>query len=232
MPSGESIKCGAEAAPNRAPGMSPGERHTDEPEPGPEFRTPYPGHSLVQDSFFVCDVKGVAKTGSFGKIYVQVVVDANCGLTFAKLYSSENPANAVDILESQVLPFYGRHGVPVERIVTNATREFTGQPLLHSFETFLAASHIDHLHMGLGAEADSPLCEQFYHALAEEFLAPALRRTYHLSFGKLQQELDAFVEAYNRLPEGSSRLDSFRRGIDNLLRSNSSGFSGDPTHQG
>jgi hypothetical protein len=232
MQSRRTITSGAEATPIETPSVPRHGARAGGPESGPEFRTPYPGHSLFQDCFFVCDVKGVASRGHLGRLYVQVVVDANCGLAFAKVYPSEQPANAVDIIESQVLPFYRRYGVPVERIVTPSTREFTGQPLVHAFETLLAVSHIDHLHMGLGPDAHSPLCEQFYHTLAKEFFAPALRRTYDVSFGKLQQELDAFVETYNHLPEGNTRLDAFERAIGNLPGANSSVLSGDSTDRG
>jgi hypothetical protein len=223
---------GTEGNPVETPSVPPHGGRADEPESGPEFRAPYPGHSLFQDCFFVCDVKGVAGRGNLGRVYVQVVVDANCQLAFAKVYASEQPANATDILESQVLPFYSRYGIRVERIVTPTTREFTGQPLVHAFETLLAVSHIDHLHMGLGPDAHSPLCEQFYHTLAKEFFAPALRRTYDLSFGKLQQELDAFVETYNQLPEGDTRLDALERAVGNLPGSNRSAPSGDSTERG
>lgn len=219
MRPGETSDYRSGLAPIETPGEPSLGPYSNGPESHPEFRTPYPGHSLFQDSFFVCSVKGVVDTDGLGKIYLQVAVDPNCGLAFAKIYTAASPMNAVDLLESKVLPFYRGHGVPVERVVTPASPEFAGRPLAHAFETLLAVSHIDHLHMGLGAQAHDPSCERFYRVLVEQFFAPALRKAYHRSVFRLEQELDAFVEAYNRLPEGKSRLDAFDQGARELSSS-------------
>ena len=189
-----------EVLPRRSPGNPPSRSKSK-----PDFRAPYPGHTLFQDCFFVCDVKGVAGAGNLGKIFVQLVVDSNSGLAFAKVYPTESPMDAIDILESHVLPYFKRFGAPVERIVTPARRGFADRPLEYALEIFLSASRIDHLHMDLTSESHSRSCDQFYRFLAREFFAPALRRNYHQSFAKLQQELDVFVEAYNHLPEGNAR---------------------------
>ena len=158
---------------------------------------PSPEHSLFQESFMVCTVKGFGDLPSVGNIYVETVVDAKCRLGFAKVYPSRNALNAADILQDRVLPFYGRYAVPIGRVCTRRTRQYCGLAPIHPFETLLAASHIRHssLHPGCGLHNEP--CEEFYHVLCTEFFSPAIRNNFFTSFGKLQKDLDIFVEKYN-----------------------------------
>ena len=47
------------------------------------------------------------------------------------------------------------------------------------------------------SQTESSLCEQFFHVLQREFFTPTLRKRFQQSVEMLQQDLDAFVEAYN-----------------------------------
>ncbi len=156
-------------------------------------------HSLFQELFFFCTIKKVGDVPGMGCIYVETVVDRDSGIAFAKVYSARNAMNAVDILESRVVPFFELQGVAIGSIYTRRTSEYCGLPPVHPFETFLATSHIQHLRMDKSAQPDKYLCEQFYSFLLKEFFPAALRRTFRLSLDELQKELDAFVEAYNAM---------------------------------
>jgi hypothetical protein len=156
-------------------------------------------HSLFQELFFFCTIKNVGDVPGMGCIYVETVVDRDSGIAFAKVYSARNAMNAVDILESRVVPFFERQGVAIGSIYTRRTSEYCGLPPLHPFETFLATSHIQHLRMDKSAQPDKYLCEQFYSFLLKEFFPAALRRTFRLSLDELQKELDVFVEAFNTM---------------------------------
>jgi hypothetical protein len=163
------------------------------------------GHSLFQEVFFFCTVKGVGDVPGAGCIYVEAVVDRDSGIAFAKVYSAKNAMNAVDILASRVVPFFERQGVTIKEIRTRKTSEYCGLPLAHPFETFLATSNIRHLPKDLPGHPDNHLCEQFYRFLLKEFFLPALRKKFKLSLDGLQKDLDTFVEAYNALQMKQNR---------------------------
>jgi hypothetical protein len=155
------------------------------------------GHSLFQESFFFCTIKNVGDLPGAGCIYVEAVVERESGIAFAKVYSAKNAMNAVDILASRVVPFFKRQGIAIKEIRTRTTNEYCGLAPIHPFESFLAASHIQHLPADLSGQPHNHLCEQFYKFLLKEFFLPALRRKFQLSLGELQEALDAFVKDYN-----------------------------------
>jgi hypothetical protein len=156
-----------------------------------------PERLLFQEAFHVCKVKDFGDLPSVRDIYVETVVDAACGLGFAKVYPFKNARNAADILQDRVLPFYQRYAVTVARICTRNSREYCGLPSLHPFETLLVTSHIGHSSLNPSCGMYIQPCEDFYHVLCMEFFTPAIRSNSYKSFGKLQQDLDVFVEKYN-----------------------------------
>jgi hypothetical protein len=157
------------------------------------------GHSLFQELFFFCTVKNVGDVPGPGCIYVETVVDRDSGIAFAKVYSSKNAMNAVDILASRVAPFFEHRGVAIKEIHTRQSSEYCGLPPVHPFETYLATAHIQHLPMQQPGQPCNYLCEQFYRFLLKEFFMPALRRKFQFSLDDLQKGLDIFVEAYNAM---------------------------------
>jgi len=155
------------------------------------------GHTLFQELFFFCMVKNVGDVPGVGRIYVETVVDRDSGVAFAKVYSAINAMNAVDILSSRVVPFFKRRGAGIKEIHTRKTSEYCGLPPAHPFETYLAASHIQHLPMERPGEPYNYLCEQFYRLLQRNVFHPALRRKFQIALDDLQKDVDTFVEAYN-----------------------------------
>jgi hypothetical protein len=160
---------------------------------------PYPGHSLFQESFFFCTIKNVGDDPGAGDIYVETAVDGNSRMAFAKIYSTRNPMNAVDLLKSRVVPFFEKYGVAIGRVFTPRSNEYCGLVPVHPFETFLSASQIQHLQLDRSGQITNSLCEEFFHVLQREFFTPALRKRFQQSLVSLQQDLDAFVETYNSL---------------------------------
>jgi hypothetical protein len=155
------------------------------------------GHSLFQEMFFFCTVKKIADLPGSGCIYVETVVDRDSGVSFAKVYPMKNAANAVDILASRVLPFFKRQGVAVKEIHTRKTTEYCGLLAVQAFENFLVAAQIRHLPMEQLGQPCNYLCEEFYRLLLKDFFPAALRRTFPLSLGELQKDLDSFVDSHN-----------------------------------
>lgn len=158
---------------------------------------PYPGHSLFQDSFFFCKFTKVGDAPGLEEVYVETVVDGYSGLAFAKVYPAESAMNAADIFTTRVAPFFNRHGVPIEQVVTDKTSQYCGIAPIHPFEAFLATSHIRHVQAERSPQTHSPLCMQFFDVLQHEFFAPALRVKFQHTLETLQQDLDNFLNTYN-----------------------------------
>lgn len=158
---------------------------------------PYPGHSLFQDSFLFCKFKKFGDEPGLADVYVETVVDGCSGVAFAKVYSGESAVTATDIFETRVAPFFERHGVPIEQVITTGAGEYSGIAPIHPFETFLAKSNIRHVYTPRSGQMHSPLCMQFFSILQHEFFAPALRGKFQHTLESLQKELDHFLDAYN-----------------------------------
>jgi len=155
------------------------------------------GHSLFEELFFFCRVKKVGDLPEAECIYVETVVDRDSGLAFAKVYPTKSARNAVDILETCVMPIFERSGISIQEIHTRKTSEYWGLLPVHPFETFLATSHIQHLEIGQASRPYNFLCEQFYTRLLKDFFPVALRRSFQLTLAELQVELDSFLETHN-----------------------------------
>ena len=166
---------------------------------------PFPGLSLFQESFFVCTIRGVADVPGIRDIHVETVVDANCGLAFAKVYPCRNSMNATDILQDRVLPFYARHAISIGKIFTRSTREYCGLAPIHPFETLLSTSRVEHATIDSRWGMRNQPCEDFYRILYGEFFTPAIRSNSYLSFAALQRDLDVFLEKYNHERPSSAR---------------------------
>ena len=158
---------------------------------------PNEGHSLFQDLFFFCTVKGIGDLPAGGPIYVEVVVDRDSGAAFAKVYPAFNALTAVDILSTRVLPYFERHGLKIREIFTPEKHPYCGPVPAHPYETFLSNAHVRHVELIHLNHPHYYLCEQFYWFLLNEFFQPALRRTFRVSLQQLQRELDAFITTYN-----------------------------------
>jgi transposase InsO family protein len=161
-------------------------------DPEQHVEAPYPGYLLCQDTYFIGTIKGI------GKIYMQSVVDAHCSLGFAKVYLSKVPMTAVDVLDDRVLPFYEDHAAEVEHLLTDNGREYCGRELKHHFELFLAISQIRHRRTEVRSPQTNGFCERFHRTVKEEFFSAAFRHTLYESVAQLQQDLDRYLEFYNR----------------------------------
>jgi Integrase core domain/Homeodomain-like domain len=163
-----------------------------ESDPERHIESPHSGFLLSQDTYFVGTIKGV------GRIYMQSVVDTHCSLAFGKLYLSKLPMTAVDVLNDKVLPFYEEQGVDVEHLLTDNGREYCGRPLHHPFELFLAISCIEHRRTQVGSPQTNGFCERFHRTAKEEFFSVAFRKTLYASIDQLQEDLDRYLDFYNR----------------------------------
>lgn len=166
------------------------ERHS------PEFRMRHveasaPGELLNQDTFYWGTLKGV------GKIYVQVVIDAFCSLAFAKVYTSKMPITAADTLYDRVLPFYEALATPVQAILTDNGREFSGRPEQHPYELLLALHDIEHRTTKVRSPRTNGFVERMNRTLLDEHFRVVGREKWYESAEEIQADLDAFLNFYN-----------------------------------
>jgi transposase-like protein len=84
----------------------------------PEFRerhivTKGVGDLVAVDTFLVGSLKGV------GRIYLQSVIDCHSRYAWGRLYTSKLPVTAVHVLNSDVLPFFDKHGVAIKTVLSD-----------------------------------------------------------------------------------------------------------------
>lgn len=150
-----------------------------------------PGELLCQDTFYVGQFKGV------GKVYLHTVVDTYGSYAFGVLGTSKQPEWAVSVLYNDALPFYQEHQLPVDAILTDNGREFCGTET-HPYELFLAFSDIQHRRTKVRRPQTNGFVERFHRTVLDEFFRVKLRTTFYESLEALQEDLDGWLEYYNR----------------------------------
>ena len=150
-----------------------------------------PGELLNQDTFYWGTLKGV------GKVYVQVVVDVFCSLAFAKVYTSKMPVTAAELLYDRVLPFYEALGVPVQAVLTDNGREFSGRPEKHPYQLLLAIHDIEHRTTKVRSPRTNGFVERMNRTLLDECFRVSGRQTWYVGPEEIQRDLDTFLRYYN-----------------------------------
>ena len=144
-----------------------------------------------QDTFYVGSLKGV------GRIYQQTFIDTYSKLGFAKLYDRKTPITAADLLNDRVLPFFEQQELPLNRILTDRGTEYCGAPERHEYELYRAVENIDHSRTKTRHPPTNGICERFHRTVKDEFYSIAFRKKIYRTIDELQNDLDAWVTAYN-----------------------------------
>ena len=150
-----------------------------------------PGELLCQDTFYVGSFKGV------GKVYLHTVVDTYGSYAFGVLGTSKQPEWAVSVLYNDALPFYQEHQLPVGAVLTDNGKEFCGTET-HPYELFLAFSDIEHRRTRVRTPRTNGFVERFHRTVLDEFFRVKLRTTFYETLDALQEDLDAWLQYYNR----------------------------------
>jgi len=156
-----------------------------------EFDSACPGYCAAQDTFYVGTLKGV------GRVYQQTVIDTYSKVGFAKLYDSQTPITAAEMLTDRVLPFFDEHGIIVSRVLTDRGTEYCGSPQGHEYELYLAVENIDHTRTKARSPQTNGICERFHKTLLSEFYQVALRKKLYHTIADLQNDLDLWMREYN-----------------------------------
>jgi transposase InsO family protein len=185
----------------------------------PEFRERHievraTGELVAVDTFFVGALKGV------GKVYLQSVLDCFSRYAFGRLYTSKLPVTAVHVMNEDVLPFFERHGVALQTVLSDNGREFCGRPDNHPYELFLQLEGIEHRTTKVRRPQSNGFIERLHRTLLDEHFRIAGRTKWYESVEEMQKDLDAYLANYNekrphqgRLMQGRTPLAMFKRGI-------------------
>jgi transposase InsO family protein len=167
------------------------ERKREEQQEIGEIETAHPGYLGSQDTFYVGNMKGV------GRIYQQTFVDTYAKVAFAKLYTTKTPIAAADLLNDRVLPFYQEHEVALLRILTDRGSEYCGKVEQHDYQLYLAVNDIDHTRTKAQSPQTNGICERFQKTILNDFYQVAFRKKIYATLEELQEDLDAWIVAYN-----------------------------------
>jgi len=175
------------------------ERAREEKRAQGEIESEHPGYLMAQDTYYVGTIKGV------GRIYQQTVIDTYSKNSFAKVYDRKNALVAADTLNDRVVPFYEGHGIRVLRMLTDRGTEYCGNREHHEYQLYLAIEDIDHSRTKAKSPQTNGICERFHRTIQEEFYSIAFRKKVYHSIEQLQEDLDQWLDSYNREREHSGK---------------------------
>ncbi|HOW30219.1 MAG TPA: IS481 family transposase [Bacteroidales bacterium] len=168
------------------------EKAKQEKESHGEIETHHPGYLGAQDTYYVGTIKGV------GRIYQQTFIDTYAKVGFAKLYDRKNALVAADMLNDRVIPFFEEQGIRLLRILTDRGTEYCGAREHHEYQLYLDIEDIDHSKTRAKSPQTNGICERFHKTIQDEFYSIAFRKKVYESIDHLQQDLDIWIEDYNK----------------------------------
>jgi transposase InsO family protein len=175
------------------------ERAREEKEAHGEIETEHPGYLGSQDTYYIGTIK------SIGRIYQQTFLDTYSKVAFVKLYDRKNALVAADMLNDRVLPVFEEQEVPLLRVLTDRGTEYCGNRESHEYQLYLALENIDHSRTRAKSPQTNGICERFHRTIQEEFYAVAFRKKLYGSLEELQNDVDVWLEEYNRQREHSGK---------------------------
>jgi transposase InsO family protein len=175
------------------------------------------GDLVAVDTFLVGSLKGV------GRVYLQSVIDCHSRHAWGRLYTSKLPVTAVHVLNSDVLPFFDKHEVPITTILSDNGREFCGRPDRHPYELFLQLEGIEHRTTRVRRPQSNGFVERLHRTLLDEHFRIKGREKWYESVEEMQKDLDAYLAFYNtkrphqgRNMNGRTPLQAFTDGLKKL----------------
>lgn len=128
---------------------------------------------------------------------MQTVVDTYGSFAFGYLHTGKLPDHAALILHNDVVPFYQKHGLKIEAILTDNGREYCGRLTHHHYEIYLELNGIEHRKTRIATPQTNGFAERFNRTVKEEFFDIALRQKLYTSVEELQKDLNEWLKHYN-----------------------------------
>ena len=135
----------------------------------------------------------------------------------AKLYTTNTPITAADLLNERVLPFFAEQEMGVIRILTDRGTEYCGKVETHDYELYLGLNDIEHAKTKARHPHTNGICERFHKTILQESYQPAFRRKLYFSLEELQSDLDAWLEHYNNERTHQGKMCCGRTPMQTLL---------------
>jgi len=188
----------------------------------PEYRerhiqADYTGHLVAMDTFLVGTLKGI------GRVYLQSVIDCHSRYAWGRMYTTKVPVTAVQTLNNDVLPFFEKHNVKIETVLTDNGREFCGRPEKHPFELFLQLEDIEHRTTKVRRPQSNGYVERLHRTFLDEHFRIAGRTNFYESVQEMQNDFDKYLEHYNnershqgRNMNGRTPYQAFVEGIKSI----------------
>ncbi len=168
------------------------ERAKEKREAEGQIETEHPGYLGSQDTYYVGTIKGI------GRIYQQTFIDTYSRVAFVKLYTTKTALTAADLLNDRVLPFFEQQDISLLRILTDRGREYCGTLQHHEYQLYLAIEGIEHTKTRVRSPQTNGICERFHRTIQDEFYQMAFRKKIYSSVEELQEDVDEWIEWYNR----------------------------------
>jgi len=187
------------------------EQAKEEKEAHGEIESPHPAFLVAQDTCYIGYIKGI------GRIYQQTAIDTHSNVGFAKIYTSRTGLMAADLLNDQVLPFFDEHQMRVQRVLTDNGSEYCGRKDTHPYELFLHLNEIEHTRTKVRTPRTNGSVERLNQTIEDEFYEVAFRKKLYRTLTEIQEDLDAFMDIYNRDRTNQGRYCQGRTPLQTLI---------------
>lgn len=162
----------------------------------PEFRerhihTRFTGDLVAVDTFMVGSLKGV------GRVYLQTVIDCHSRYAWGRLYTNKMPVTAVHVLDNDVIPFFEKHKLKIQTVLSDNGREFCGRPDHHPYELFLQLEDIEHRKTKVRRPQSNGFVERLHRTLLDEHFRVEGRKTWFDTVAEMQTALERYLKYYN-----------------------------------
>jgi transposase InsO family protein len=178
-----------------------------------EIETEHPGYLGAQDTFYVGHIKGV------GRIYQQTFIDTYSKVAICKLYTARTGLTAADHINDKVVPFFEEQQIPLLRILTDRGSEYCGRAEKHEYQLILALNDIEHSRTKAKSPQTNGICERFHKTILQEFYQVAFRKKVYQTLEQLQNDLDEWLEIYNKKRTHQGKMCNGRTPWQTMLES-------------
>ena len=147
-----------------------------------------PGAHLFADSMPVGSIEGM------GRIHLHAVIDGFSGYAFAQIDRAPSASGVASVLESAVLPFFGKHAIAARNLIT-ASALAASAIEVRELATMLKLHHIKHTVRPKVDGSISGFAERFVRAVKREFLP---NQAQSKSLTELRKQFCTWRAAYNK----------------------------------
>ncbi|MEH0690797.1 transposase [Vibrio cholerae] len=164
-----------------------------------QLDTQCPGDLLVQDSI---------KFDYFpqlGTVYLHLAIDSFSRFAFARFSLSSDSDGATALLSDTVMPFLAKHGVSVQRVLTDRGAEFFAPNDNTSFQQYLNQHAIEHVKIkAYNSSKINGLCFEYMQHIIRYFCTPAARQHSINTLDDLSHVFQQWLDKDNHQREDTS----------------------------